>query len=249
MDPALMRIACLVLACAACSVAPLSLEGKQCPCVEAGYTCDEQTNLCLTVNDGGMIIDSPSATQCLPPGNEQEVYRYTGTLDGWTQAAGTWTAGASITQTATQAQEAYAFARTAELTNAKDYRIISTPRQGTLGNGSPSYGVVMRAQLDEENRTRYACTWIVKDRSLNLVAYEGNGSTVLSTKALPIPTSPMSFTMEASVRGSTLSCCIREITGAAINGVMSNVVAAGFPGLTTSRMSASFGSFVVLTPQ
>ncbi|HEY5946728.1 MAG TPA: hypothetical protein VIV40_14595 [Kofleriaceae bacterium] len=237
----------LVLACA-CSVPPISLDGKQCPCIDVGYTCDKLTNRCLATNDGGVIIDSPAATQCLPQVPETELYRYTGMFD-WQHADTSWTGGTEITQTSNNVQNSYTFKTSAELTAAKDVHVISSMRQIQPGTGSPAFGIALRAQLDTQDRSHYACMWSSKARELYIEVSQGGNTSTL--KAVPIPgtnTLPTSFTMEASVTGSTLACCIREIAPARLSAVMDTSVIAGYPGVQTQRMEAAFGSFVVLKP-
>lgn len=233
---------------AGCSVPELSLDGKQCPCTD-GYVCDSLTNRCLATNDGGGIIDTPAATQCLPStGAEPELYRYAGTFD-WQHEDASWTGNATeIKQTSRTAQDSYTYKTAAELTAATDYRVIASMREITAGTGSPSVGIVLRAQLSPQNKSRYSCDWSAKDRQLRIELHDGGSSTVLGAAAIaPAATLPTSFTMEAAVVGSTLACCIRELADARLMNVTDpgNTVGTGYPGLTTSRMEAAFGSFVV----
>lgn len=243
----------LALACAAawlggCSVPELSLDGKQCPCVEAGYVCDTLTNRCLATNDAGGIIDSPAATACLPSTSETELYRYTGTFD-WQHADPSWTGAAEIVQASTTAQNSYTYKTSSDLAATADYHIVSTMRQVQPGMGTPSFGIVLRAQLSPQDKSRYACSWIPKNRELRVEVTDGGAATTLaSATATATAALPTTFTMEASITGSTLACCIREIEGARVDGVAdpAMVVTEGYPGLQTSRMQAAFGSFVVL---
>jgi hypothetical protein len=201
---------------AGCSVPALSLDGKQCPCVEAGYVCDELTNRCLATNDGGGIIDTPAATPCLPPVPETEIYRYTGMFD-WQHADPTWIGDTEIQQTSTTAQDSYAFKTSSELAAVNDYHIISSMRPVQTGTGAPSFGIVLRAQLGTQDKSRYSCSWIGKSRELRIEVTQGGSTSTLGSALLGAnETVPASFTMEASVTGSTLACCIREIAGARI---------------------------------
>jgi hypothetical protein len=249
--PRIVLALALVALSGACSVPALSLDGKQCPCVEAGYVCDTLTNRCLATNDGGVIIDSPAATQCLSsPANETELYRYAGMFD-WQHEDNTWTGAAEITQSSSQIQNSYTYKTSSDLTAAKDYHVISSMRQVQPGSGEPSFGIVLRAQLDSQNKSRYACNWIGKLRELRVEVTQGGSMTTLGSAVVPAGAAlPTSFTMEASVTGSTLACCIREISGARIMNAVDPAMAvtAGYPGLQTNRMSAAFGSFVVLKP-
>lgn len=243
-----MRAAWSILLLGACSVPALSLDGKQCPCVEAGYVCDTQTNRCLATNDGGTIIDSLAATSCLSTVGETEIYRYAGTFD-WQNAAGSWAGTTEIAQSNKNAMDTYAFPTSSVLAATSNYHVISSMREVAAGGGTPSLGIVLRAQLSLQDKARYSCTWTPKTRTLQLETLAG-ATAVLGTSTVPATVVvPTSFTMEASVKGSTLSCCIREIEGAGlINAVdTAMTVPTGYPGLTTSRMQAAFGSFVVLT--
>jgi hypothetical protein len=233
----------------ACSVPELSLEGKQCPCIESGYVCDELTNRCLPTNDGGGIIDTPAATQCLPQVSETEIYRYAGMFD-WQHVDPTWTGNATeITQSSSNVQSSYAFKTSAELTAAKDVHVISSMREIQRGNGTPSLGIVLRAQLDTQDKSRYTCVWSSKARELRIDLYQGGNASTLRAVTVPGANAlPTSFTMEAAVTGGTLSCCIREIAAARIASAVDTVVMAGYPGLQTDRLQSAFGSFVVLRP-
>jgi hypothetical protein len=238
----------VLVALAACSVPPVSLEGKQCPCVESGYVCDNVTNRCIPTNDGGGIIDTPAVTQCLPLVPETEIYRYTGMFD-WQSADATWTGGAEIMQTSKNIQNSYAFKTNAELTAAKDVHVISSMREIKLGSGAPALGIALRAQLDTQDRSHYACLWSSKTREFYLELSQGGNLSTLRVVPVPGATAlPTTITMEASITGSSISCCIREIAAARISGVMDATVPAGYPGVQTTRIEAAFGSFVVLKP-
>jgi hypothetical protein len=242
-----VRALAITLALAGCSVPALSLDGKQCPCAADGYVCDPLTNQCLRTNDGGVIIDTPAATQCLAsPAGEAELYRYGGTFD-WQTSAGTWDGDQNeIHQTSTSTQDAFAYRTAAELTAAPNVRVIATMRPITPGSGSPSLGVVLRAQLGDKRR--YTCDWSAKDRQLRIEAHGTGSSTTLGAAAInPATTLPTSFTMEASIEGSTLACCIRELADAKLTNIAdaAMILDAGYPGLGTNRMEAAFGSFVV----
>lgn len=241
------RVLAIVALVAGCSVPALSLEGKQCPCTD-GYICDTLTNRCLATNDGGGIIDSPAATQCLPAVvGEAELYRYAGTFD-WQTEGGTWAGDATeIQQSSTTTQDAFAYRTAAELTAAPDVRVIASMRPITNGSGTPSLGIVLRAQLSD--KPRYSCSWSPKDRQLRLEAHTTGSATMLAAASIdPGATLPSTFTMEASVEDFTLGCCIRELADARLMNVPDPAMSldSGYPGLATNRMQAAFGSFVVL---
>lgn len=236
----------LLAALAACSVPALSLDGKQCPCVDEGFVCDKLTNQCLRTNDGGGIIDTPAATQCLASGAEAELYRYAGTFD-WQVSAGSWSGDTTeIQQASTTTQDAFAYRTAAELTAAPNVRVIASMRSVNNGSGVPTLGIVLRAQLSD--KPRYSCDWSPKDRKLILQLHGSGSATTLGAAAIdPGVTLPSSLTMEAAVDGNNLSCCIRELADAKLMNIPdpASTLTMGYPGLGTNRMEAAFGSFVV----
>jgi hypothetical protein len=168
---------------------------------------------------------------------------------GWVDADMTWMGGADIKQTSSQVQNSYAFRTSAELTNAKDYRVTATMRIVQTGSGSPAYGIVLRAQLSTQDKSRYACTWIPKGKELRLEKTSGGNTATLSSALVSTTMPDIPLTMEAQVVGSVLSCCIREFAPSAkLSGLMDSDVTAGYPGLQTTRMQAAFGSFAVTQP-
>jgi hypothetical protein len=237
------------IALAACTIAPVSLDGKQCPCAP-GYACDTLTNLCLATDGDGGIIDGPLANQCLG-GAQSELYRYTGTFD-WMRSDSSWSGAAEIVQASTQAMNSYAFT-VANVPN--DYRVIATMRQTTSGMGQPSMGVVLRAQPSLQDKSRYACVWAPKAGELRVQVTRGGNTSTLGSAMVANANQNAPITMEARVidvaGAPTLSCCLREHASARIMDLAdtnASPVPAGKPGLATDRMAAAFGSFVVLAP-
>jgi len=233
----------LVVFFVACSVAPVDLEGKQCPCV-AGYACDMTLNLCRPVNDGGGLIDSGSITPCLgTPG--MELYRYAGTFD-WQKSDGSWTGGAQIVQNSGNAMDSYTFTTQPAELGTGNYRVIAAMKPTGSGN---ALGIAMRAATGTKNR--YQCMWHAKDRELRL-EYHSSNSTTLGSVIVPTASQTAGVTMEARITGSpaTLSCCLREYATAKLLDVQegSAGVANGFPGLATDRAAATFPSFSVYAP-
>jgi len=237
--------ALIVVGLAACSVPGVSLEGKQCPCTE-GYVCDMPTNRCFPSNGDGGIIDSLATTSCLG-GSTTEIYRYTGTFD-WIDPGGTWTGGAEIKQTSAQTNNSYTYKTNAELANTNDYRVIATLRPVTQGTSTPSYGIVLRAQLSPQDKSRYACSFVPKTKELVLESTQGGAATPIGSVTVPDADATAPLTMEARVVGTTLACCIREYPAAKLTGIMNANTASGYPGLQTNRMAAAFGSFAVTQP-
>jgi hypothetical protein len=240
-----VKVAALVfLWLVACSVPTVSLEGKQCPCAD-GYVCDMPTNRCFPGNGDGGVIDSLATTSCLG-GSTTEIYRYSGTFD-WIDPSGTWTGGAEIKQTSAQINNSYIFKTNAELSTAKDYRVIASVRPIREGN-APAYGIVLRAQLSTQDKSRYVCSFLPRTKELVLESNQGGAATTIGTVAIPTAETTIPLTMEARVVGTTLACCLREYPTAKLSGIMNADVAAGYPGLQTNRMEAAFGSFAVTQP-
>jgi hypothetical protein len=236
----------------ACSVPATALEGKDCTtkgeCAD-GYLCDKTTNRCFLSNGDGGIVDSRLTTSCLGTAPGIEIYRYNDDFMNWIDPDGTWMGGPEIKQTSSQAQNSYAFRSSAQLMDTKDYRVTATMRIVQQGSGSPSYGIVLRAQLSSQDKSRYACIWIPKGKELRLEGTSGGNTTTLSSALVSTTIPEMPLTMEAQVVGSVLSCCIREFAPSAkLTGIMNPDVVSGFPGLQTTRMQAAFGSFTVTAP-
>jgi len=225
---------------AACSVPPVSLDGKQCPCTD-GYVCDTLTNRCLAgvEGDGGIVlVDSLIATSCTAAlANETELYRFTDTFD-WAEQGGTWSGTASgITQSDKMAN-GFAYRTSASL-NVPNVRVISSMRETAQGNGgTPGLGITIRTTLD--GSTRYRCLLLTGTRQLALF----RDDVMIGTPAATGATLPTTFTMEASGVGGALSCCIREIPSARTTAT-DTAIPTGFSGLEVQRKAAAYGSFVV----
>lgn len=233
----------------ACSVPAVDLEGKQCPCTD-GFACDTSTNLCRPSDGDGGIIDSLATTPCLGPVGP-ELYRYAGMFD-WQHEDSSWTGAAQIVQSSDNAMDSYTFRTQAELTQAMgNYRVIAAMKPTSIGSGTPSLGLVLRAQLDFQKKDRYSCNWLPQDRELRVEVSGANSKTLASVQvALANPTATV--TMEARIVGAppTLSCCVREYPTAKLLNITdpTSTIATGYPGLGTNRVAATFPSFVVFTP-
>jgi len=238
-----MRVAVL-FALAACSVDPLSLEGKQCPCA-AGYVCDTPTNRCFLSNGDGGVIDTPGTTSCLG-GGTTEIYRYAGTFD-WVHEDPSWSGAAEITQTSANVQNSYTFKTNANLSAAKDYKVTATMRQTAAGTGSPAMGIALRAQLSTQDKQHYSCMWSFKAKEIWIQETQAGNTSTLMAKPVAEAGAAKPLTMEAKIVGSTITCCIREYPTAMVTATSTSVTA-GYPGLQTERMAAAFGSFAVTQP-
>jgi hypothetical protein len=236
--------ALVLIALVACSVDPVSLEGKSCPCA-AGYVCDRPTNRCFLGNGDGGVIDTPGTTSCLG-GSTNEIYRYAGMFD-WIHEDASWKGMAEITQTSSQVQHSYTFKTNSDLTAVKDYKVTATMRQTMAGTGDPSMGIALRTQLATQDKQHYSCMWSFKSKTLSINETQGGNTVALMTKTITAATTTIPLTMEAKVVGSTVTCCIREYPMSMLT-ASSTTVTAGYPGLETDRMAAAFGSFAVTQP-
>lgn len=228
----------------ACSVDPVSLEGKSCPCAQ-GYVCDRPTNRCFVSNGDGGVVDTPGTTSCLG-GSTDEIYRYAGMFD-WIHGDASWTGMAEITQTSAQVQNSYTFKTNSDLTAAKDYKVTATMRQVTAGTGTPTMGIALRTQLSPQDKQHYSCMWSFKNKTLAINETQGGSTTALMTKTVNEAAMAIPLTMEAKIVGGAITCCIREYPTAMVSAT-SATVTAGYPGLETTRMAAAFGSFAVTQP-
>lgn len=232
----------LVLACAGCTVPPLELAGKSCPCV-SGYTCDTATNTCVAGQTASCLAS--------PIGAE----RYSTSFDdfaGWTQGAGSWTVQAG---TAVQSDRTSDFAYAFRPTLAdSDYRIISTFRvleQGTGDSVSPE--ISARVQLDGSGG-QYHCNWDPFAGGFSIMysasPIENGFLQQVFLNVFEIPDyDPMAwFTMEFQVRGSRLDCCVRGVGGAA-GFVNDTRFATGAPGMKTFMTSAAYDDYFVFATQ
>jgi len=230
----------------ACSVPDVDLEGKQCPCTE-GFACDTSTNLCRPANGDGGVIDSLATTPCLGP-TGLELYRYAGMFD-WQHEDASWTGAAQIVQNSDNVMDSYAFRTQAELTQAMgNYRVIAAMKPTSTGGGTPTLGIVLRAQLDLQKKDRYSCNWIPSARELRV---EVTGTTLGSVQ-VPTASPTAAVTMEARIIGTppTVACCLREYPTAKLMNLvdLGSTITTGYPGLGTNRMAATFPTFVVFTP-
>jgi hypothetical protein len=233
-DAALKLVA---LACVACSVPPLSLDGKLCPCAD-GYTCDTATNHCRA-NVDAPIKDAPGAT-CLGPAGSGQL---TGDNFGaWTNHTTMWsTAGSSFVQNDPNDMLAYAIAPASPADTVTRYRIVA----GMTGTaGGTGMGVAFRYQ---GGRAMYDCLWLpgVSSGVLLIQRTNNGGSAMTLRQSPPTPSSGTTahYTMELLADGSTLHCCI---DGSNVSVTTTDTMyMTGPPGLVTDQMAATFDSFTV----
>jgi hypothetical protein len=224
----------------ACSVPPLDLGGKPCPCVD-NYVCVAGTCQRSTIDAAGDAADE----SCLgPPG--AELYSFTGTFD-WAQAGGSWSAsGQQITQTGMAGSLAVAYEQAVSATSYRVTTTVSAPADGANGE----LGVALSVSNGGEDL--YECMLAAANTQLAVkLDSQGNRST-LGSVAVPAGIGA-SVTMEANLTTTggnpTISCCLRGLASAKLLGIVdsSGSVGSGPPGLATFHTAATFDTFVVTT--
>lgn len=227
----------VVVAFAGCTVPPIDLANRECPCA-SGYTCDDATNTC--------VADQISSCLASPIGAKL----YSTTFDdfaGWQSGAGTWAAqGGTAVQSDSVSEFAYAFLP--QVTES-DYRVISTFRVLEKGGESISPEIAARVQLDGSGG-QYHCNWDPFAGGFSMMYSTSpldNGflhQVFLNVSAMP-DYDPMAwFTMEFQVSGGRLDCCVRGVPGA--TGFVNDArFAAGAPGMKTFATSAAYDDYFV----
>lgn len=270
----MMRVAIVLAGCAAsaCSVGPLDLTGKQCPCAD-GWTCDLGTNTCVGgPSDAPVVadarIDAPPGTPDAPPDARSPDARVDATpgttclgapgaellfddfpdLIGWSTSGGTWSAVASeAIQSNISTALAYAFpAGTSSFT---DYRVTIEARRVA---GTGLIQAASRIQAGDDGQ--YACGWDADSGQFSIVWQRTNGnlggtiaSMTIDTTGIPGYDPAGVFTIEFQAVGTQLSCCIREVPGSMLAHT-DNRYLSGSPGIRTSLASVAFGTFRVNSP-
>lgn len=260
-------IAAVVLA--GCSIGPVDLTGKQCPCAD-GYTCDLATNTCVggPTADAPVHVDSPPGTPdgmpdamsppdarvdampgatCLGAPGAELLFDDFPDLIGWTAQGGTWSAVASeAVQSNPATSLAYAYPAG---TSFNDYRITTEVRR-VAGTGM----IQAAARIRTSDDGQYACGWDPDSGQFSIVwtRTNGNNGGTIATMTINPSTIPGYdpagvFTIEFQAVSTQLSCCIREVPGAMLSHT-DNRYLTGAPGIRTSVASAAFGTARVNAP-
>jgi len=269
------RVAIVLATCAAsaCSIGPLDLTGKQCPCAE-GWTCDVGTNTCVggpadapvvydaridappgtpdapfdATSPADARVDAAPGTTCLGAPGAELLFDDFPDLIGWTTQGGTW---AAVTSEAVQSnvttQLAYAYP--AGTTTFTDYRVTTEARR-VAGTGL----IQAAARIRSSDDGQYACGWDADSGAFSIVWQRTNGNLGGTIATMTIDTSGIPgydpagvFTIEFQAVGSQLSCCIREVPGSMLSQTDTRYPT-GAPGIRTSLASVAFGTFRVNSP-
>jgi hypothetical protein len=227
--------ALVLLGLVACSVPDIELDGKQCPCAD-GYVCNKQTNTCHLADAG--VDATPPGSSCLGAEAARLFTLDFNTSLDLTTGAGTWAAtGGRATQSDAGAALAYAYSTSAV---PSDYRVAATliPGSGT------SLGVAFRVGL--ASKTMYICEWRPAAGQLALEWTNNGGQpSELTSVTATGASATATVTIHAEARGTSLSCCIDELSTAKLMNVTDTHYANGQPGLMTNLATASFDDLIV----
>ncbi len=228
MDAALRLFA---LACVACSVPPLSLDGKLCPCAE-GYTCDTATNLCRpkVTGDGGF-------TGCLSgtPGTS-----ISSGFATFASGVGSWNITSTQVAQPGPAALAFAYANDTSLDRSM-YRVVAhMTSSATAGR----MGIAVRVSANLKQR--YECVWDLGGSSTLYWRSINNSMATTIPPTAPRPTSIADVTMEVLANGGTLTCCLDEVS-ASVSITNATTPASGLPGVVADDIVATFDQFTVFT--
>jgi hypothetical protein len=229
----------LALLLAGCSVADVSLDGKECPCA-TGYTCQVATNTCVADHGDATASCLPGTPGPLLYGSELD------DLDGWDFGGGTWMAqDGNAMQMDAAAKLSFAYPHSV---SAADYRIVSSFR---ALDGGASSALELAARIGDGGPAhQYHCNWDPLGGAFQLMyTLEAGDNGVLVSTQLDLAQLPgydphAPVTMELEVAGGALACCLREIPAAAL-ATSDARFAAGHPGLKTYEMTGAYDYFHV----
>jgi hypothetical protein len=249
----------ILVALCACSVPQIDYTGKACldGVCPAGYECNHVTQTCAKdiAVDGSVDPDemrSPDAgddvvvDSCFPNPRSKLVYA---SDDGFSDYPQTWLDGGDG-QWERQANELYQASSTADISwlsrpsiggsgsggEVSDYRIVATMRLGDLSDGS--VGIAFRVGPT----TMYSCAVDPVGGRLALRFVQPTIQTSFASKTVTMSDPLAPFTMEVDATGTTLSCCIRGVSGATLAG-SHEALPLGSAGLTTRNDEGLFSSF------
>jgi hypothetical protein len=242
----------VLLALVACSVPPLNLEGKDCPCA-SGYMCSSSSGSgkCVRMIDApGPPPDIHMGPSCLGtmPGMQQFMDDFGGGMLGWTTPAGMWKQmGGSFVQSSTSTADAYAVAPFGG--TAMTYRITAdmtgTP---TAVPSPPGMGI----SFFQTGTSHYECIWFPPTTP-------GPGTLALRLVDAGAPQQPFAMTtitgqggismvtMEVLVDSTKMfHCCIGGgVSGSVKMADPQDSLSSGSPGLVAADMQVVFDNFFV----
>jgi len=259
----------LAFATTACSIGPVDLAGKQCPCAD-GWTCDTATNTCVggpadapsiadasadappgtpdAANPPDARVDAMPGATCLGAAGGELLFDDFPDLIGWTTTGGVWTAVASeALQSNATTQLAYAYP--AGTSGFVDYRVTTEVRK-IAGTGT----IQASLRIQNGNDGQYQCAWNPNTGAIAIQWQRTNGNLGGTLASLTVDTSgipgydPLApVTIETQAVGTQLSCCVLEVPGTMLS-TADNRYDDGSPGVKTAGASAAFGTFRVNAP-
>jgi hypothetical protein len=240
MDAAVRSLA-IALAIAGCSVPDVSLEGKACPCA-GDYQCGGDMK-CHAMPSDAAKKDTPLSSSCL--GSAAGAMKYMNGFDGADQfipgGNGTWAqTGSQLVQSNATAGLTFAYTTNA-MANGSTYRVTAKMTGMTPGT---AMGISVR--ITDGMNTRYDCLWEPGASGTLLWQSVNNGNNPTTMGTPVVTTTSTQVTMEVLAAGTTLKCCIDNITAATITvNNPSPSYGSGLPGVVVNDMHASFDDFTV----
>jgi hypothetical protein len=230
------RLALIALA-AGCSIPPLSLADKSCPCA-SGYTCSD-AGIC--VPNGSSGSDGPASLSCLgtdPQAAPLISDPFEGTMLNLAIGAGTWAdTGGQAVQSDAAANLAFAYASSTEL--AAQRVTVELHPQGSGGG----LGIAFRVGLGQ--KTQYDCVWDPANHLLRLQQTNNGGQPApLATQPVPDADPASTPLMEVLAQSSTLTCCLRNVAGSKFTAT-STMYPMGYGGLVTVDQAAAFDNLSI----
>jgi hypothetical protein len=244
--------ALIVVALAACRVAPIDYTGKECPCPD-GWQCNLATQTCTEAapgdgggKDGSTDPDgSNPADSCLASPRTTLLYSTVGFTDfpqAWLQASGQWTKDGSEVRSTNNGNPLAWLSHAVQTTSGlANYRVVATMRYiDSLSGGS--VGIGFRIGM---GATMYTCTFDPASGEFDLIYTQQGSDAQLQRKIVDIPSNALAaFTMEIMTTGNTHTCCLRGVTDSTLT-MPSGFAMSGNPGVVSRDASGAFASFYV----
>jgi hypothetical protein len=234
-----------------CSVDPLELNGRRCPCV-SGYRCDPATQLCVPVGQGvtggsGAGAGGAGAGGADTGGGGGSARRlifadeFDGDLDAWLSVGdGVWSVDqGEALQSNDESPLAFIYAAG---THPADVQIVAGMRKLTGEEPRAAYEITFRV-TEEPVRQHYFCNWEPNAGRIVIMGSDGTSNFVLmqAEPQLPDDYDPLgTFTLNVEVTADQISCRVEEIPGASGTAVATPLFATGSFGLKTWRLATAF---------
>jgi hypothetical protein len=238
--------AMVLVALAACRVADLDYEGKQCPCPD-GWQCNLATDTCTQspLGDGGNPgSDSGdgelSSESCLASPRSFEVYASPSFADfatDWFPGNGNWA------RQQTEVLQSNGVAVLAWLmhiapSNNGSYGLVATMRL-TDANLGGSVGIGFRIS---NTGNMYTCDFDPKSGELEISLTQALTHMTLTARTVVVLDPRAAVTMEIDTAGADQTCCLRGYDDALVS-VSNSLLTGGNVGIVTRETKGGFTSF------